>query len=47
MSDMKETNVTEEEVMQPLDPEALLEVRHLKKYFPIGEDFFGRPTNYL
>ena len=27
--------------------EALLEVRHLKKYFPVGEDFFGRPTNQL
>lgn len=25
----------------------LLEVRHLKKYFPVQKDFFGRPTRYL
>ncbi|MBQ4270128.1 MAG: hypothetical protein IJB97_10840, partial [Clostridia bacterium] len=54
MSDIKEKNVadekilqTQETVAQPLDPEALLEVRNLKKYFPVGEDFFGRPANYL
>ena len=44
----REKKVAEEaKKAQPLDPEALLEVRHLKKYFPVGEDFFGRPTNYL
>lgn len=25
----------------------LLEVRHLKKYFPVSTDFFGRPTAYV
>ena len=40
-------SVEEVKEAEPLDPEALLEVRHLQKYFPIGEDFFGRPTNYL
>lgn len=25
----------------------LLEVRHLKKYFPVNTDFFGRPTAYV
>ena len=40
-------SVEEVKEAEPLDPEALLEVRHLQKYFPVGEDFFGRPTNYL
>lgn len=31
----------------PLDPEAILEIRNLKKYFPVQTDFFGRPTKYL
>ncbi|QJW48768.1 ATP-binding cassette domain-containing protein [bacterium BFN5] len=26
---------------------ALLEVCHLKKYFPVSTDFFGRPTAYV
>ena len=55
MSDMQETisvsaGVENEEMItavQPLDPEALLEVRNLKKYFPVQADFFGRPTKYL
>ena len=55
MSDMQETisvsaGVENEEMItavQPLDPEALLEVRNLKKYFPVQTDFFGRPTKYL
>ena len=40
-------SVEEPNTVEPLDPDALLEVRHLQKYFPVGEDFFGRPTNYL
>ncbi len=41
------TQAAQQSSAQPLDPEALLEVRNLKKYFPVGEDFFGRPTKYL
>ena len=50
MSDIQEKNVTEveqENAKQPLDPNALLEVRNLKKYFPVESDFLGRPTKYL
>lgn len=36
-----------EEEAQPLDPNALLEVRHLKKHFPAKKDFFGRPVSFL
>ena len=25
----------------------ILEVRHLKKYFPVGKTFFGKPAGYL
>ncbi len=32
---------------EPLDPEALLEVRHLKKYFPAQKNFFGKPKTWL
>ena len=32
---------------EPLDPEALLEVRHLKKYFPASKNFFGKPLTWL
>ena len=38
---------TEEPAFEPLDPEAILEVRNLTKYFPVGTDFFGRPTRFL
>ncbi len=31
----------------PPDPEALLEVRHLKKYFVLGKNLIGKPTSYL
>ena len=31
----------------PPDPDALLEVRHLKKYFPANKDFFGRPKAFV
>ena len=31
----------------PPDPDALFEVRHLKKYFPLATDFFGRPMTFL
>lgn len=31
----------------PPDPNALLEIRHLKKYFPVATNFFGRPTKFL
>lgn len=32
---------------EPPDPKYLLEVRHLCKYFPLGANFFGKPTSYL
>ena len=38
---------TEEPAFEPLDPDAILEVRNLTKYFPVGTDFFGRPTRFL
>ena len=50
MSDFQEekmNNGVEAEVKAPLDPEAILEVRNLKKYFPVETDFFGNPTRYL
>ena len=25
----------------------ILKVKHLKKYFPVATDFFGRPTQYV
>ena len=31
----------------PPDPEALLEVRHLKKYFTIAKSFMGKPLQHL
>ncbi len=31
----------------PPDPDALLEVRHLKKYFVLGKNLIGKPTSYL
>ena len=37
---------TEETVLPP-DPDAILEVRHLKKYFSASESFFGKTTSYL
>ena len=43
----KETKVTEDVAGATNNSEVLLEVRNLKKYFPVGEDFFGRPTNQL
>ena len=43
----KETKVTEDVADATNNSEVLLEVRNLKKYFPVGEDFFGRPTNQL
>jgi ABC-type oligopeptide transport system ATPase subunit len=30
-----------------LETETILEVKNLKKYFPIEKDLFGRPTKYL
>ena len=45
--EMVEESVAQEKVVAPLDPEALLEVRNLKKYFPVETDFFGRATKYL
>jgi peptide/nickel transport system ATP-binding protein len=41
------TETVAEVVKEPLDPEAILEVRNLKKYFPVESDFFGRPTKFL
>lgn len=42
----------EEKVLAPeeksaYDPDDILIVQNLKKYFVIGKDFFGRPTRYL
>ena len=42
-----EEHVPTAEEHLPPDPEALLEVRHLKKYFPAAKDFFGRPTAFV
>ena len=42
-----EEHVPAAEEHLPPDPEALLEVRHLKKYFPAAKDFFGRPTAFV
>ena len=47
VEEAEETAVTEVKESEPLDPEAILEVRNLKKYFPVQTDFFGRPTKYL
>lgn len=30
-----------------ISPDDILVVSHLKKYFPVAKDFFGRPTRYL
>lgn len=37
----------EEDLKLPPDPEAILEVRHLKKYFVLGKNLIGKPTSYL
>ena len=42
-----EEHVPAAEEHLPPDPEALLELRHLKKYFPAAKDFFGRPTAFV
>ena len=42
-----EEHISTAEEHLPPDPEALLEVRHLKKYFPAAKDFFGRPTAFV
>ena len=50
---VEETTVAVEEAVTavdevlPPDPEALLEVRNLKKYFSAGENFFGKTIRYL
>ena len=46
---VEETTEAVEEVpaVEPLDPDAILEVRNLTKYFPVEVDFFGRPTRFL
>jgi len=35
------------DMLLPPDPDALLEVRHLKKYFPLGKTITGKPTSWL
>lgn len=35
-----------QEELKP-NPEYILEVKNLKKYFPLNRDFFGRPQTYL
>jgi len=37
----------EEDLQLPPDPDALLEVRHLKKYFVLGKNLIGKPTSFL
>ena len=37
----------EEDLAQPFDPDCLLEVRHLRKCFPLGKNMFGKPTREL
>ena len=37
----------EKETMVANNPDYILQVSKLKKYFPIEKDFFGRPTKYL
>lgn len=39
--------INDENYSLPPDPKYILEVRHLKKYFPLQTDFFGRPHAYL
>ena len=41
------TPVSEEKVTVSSSKDVVLRVEHLKKYFPIATDFFGRPTAYL
>lgn len=36
-----------EDTLLPPDPDALLEVRHLKKYFTLGKTITGKPKSYL
>lgn len=45
-SDARETKAKEDFLLPP-DPDALLEVRHLKKYFVIAKNLVGKPTQYL
>lgn len=35
------------DMLLPPDPDALLEVRHLKKYFALGKTITGKPKSYL
>lgn len=47
---VKEMNTNEPEkgvIDYVTDDDVVLDVRHLKKYFPISTDFFGRPTRFL
>ena len=39
--------VSEKKVTVSSSKDVVLRVEHLKKYFPIATDFFGRPTAYL
>ncbi len=42
-----EERVTAPQESSSYDPDDILIVENLKKYFVIGKDFFGRPTRYL
>lgn len=44
--EIRDEKAKEDEALPP-DPEALLEVRHLKKYFVLGKTLFGKPTQFL
>ena len=44
MEQNKEEIVQEE--LKP-NPEYILEVKNLKKYFPLNRNFFGKPQTYL
>ena len=45
---MEQLDLTKEEnPNDSADPRYLLEVRHLKKYFPLNTNIFGKPRAYL
>ena len=53
MTELQETNeivaenTAQETQSKPVVGETILEVKNLKKYFPVESDFFGRPTKFL
>ncbi|HAC10300.1 MAG TPA: hypothetical protein DCE65_00395, partial [Clostridiales bacterium] len=56
LNNAEETTVSEAEANNtekaklpdpPLNDENILDVRHLKKYFPASKNFFGKPLSFL